>query len=100
MTPEQIKAALGTLKVRNPGGVAVTLTGYGAYSFAPGAELDLLDEAAPATIRAGEFSTAQRMTGYAPVLGKPRFTTYEIAQRIDAGDLDVVEIVYPDESAI
>jgi hypothetical protein len=66
-----------------------TLTKYGQKAFAENEELDLLDDATPATIRAADWWTADNMC---------RDTGFEIAQLIAAGDFVVVEKRRPDLS--
>jgi hypothetical protein len=63
------------------------LTNYGGYDFAEDAEVDLLDDATPDTLRAGDYWTADNMC---------RDTGFEIAQRIQAGEFVVVEKRQPD----
>lgn len=64
-----------------------TLTNYGQKHFAENEELDLLDDATPATIRAADWWTADNMC---------RDTGFELAQLINAGDFEVAEKRRPD----
>ena len=96
----QLDRRKGKYRIKNIKGSAWALTQYGQYSFAVNEELDLLDDAVPGTLRAADYRTAKNMCGRADVGKPPKFTTYELAQRIDVGELSVIETVLPDLSVL
>ncbi len=77
----------GTYRIKCVKPNGQTLTGYDGYDFAEGAEVDLLDDATSATLRAGDYWIADNMC---------RDIGFEIAQRIQAGEFVVVEKKQPD----
>lgn len=92
----EMKRLKGTLTVKNVSGSPLTLTNYGAYSFAVDEELDLLDDAVPSTLQAADYSTAQNMVGLASVGKAPKHTAYELAQLVDAGSLSITSDIKPE----
>ena len=64
----------------------VTLTNYGQKYFAEEEELDLLNELAPSTIKASDFSTASNMC---------EDSGFELAQRIASGEFIIVLRIRP-----
>lgn len=72
----------GTYRIRCVKVGGVTLTHYGQYVFAQDDEIDLLDQGLPATIRCGDWQTADNVC---------RDVGFEIAQRIVAGEFVVTE---------
>jgi len=96
----QLDRLKGCLKIKNVSGSILTLTEYGQYEFAVDEELNLLDEVVPNTLRAADYYTAQNMVGRASVGKAPSYTTYELAQKINAGQLAVIEDRLPDVSVL
>lgn len=68
-----------------------TMVDYGAYVWAQDEERSLFDTALPDTLRPGDYNTAYRMV---------TDTTYELAQRIEAGFFELVSLVPSDPSVM
>ena len=100
MTPEEITQARGQLVLRNDTGSPLSLTNYAGYTFAVGEELDIIDMSTPDTLMAGEYCVAKNMVGQASVGKAPAYTTYELAQRIQAGELSIIKDVPPDPRSL
>lgn len=96
LTPEQLEAIRGSIFIKNISGEILTLVNYGQYEFAVDEELNLLDDAVPDTLRAGEFETAKNMIGYAEVDRDPKHVLYELGQLISEGKLKVTNTIDPD----
>ncbi len=96
LTAQQMVSFKGQYKIKNVSGRRLQLRGYGQYNFEVDEEIDLLDPAVPSTLRAADWHTAQNMVGYARVRRPPIYAVYELAQRIESGDLEVTEIVRND----
>lgn len=97
---DQIDRLRGRLVLKNISGGVLNLTNYGQYSFSDSEELNLMDDAVPGTLRASDYSTAKNMVGRATVGKGPSYTTYELAQKIEAGELSVIEDVRPDHTVL
>lgn len=91
LTPEQLAALKGELRIKcvKPGGY--TMTNYGGYAWAEDEEQNLVDEALPATLRAGDYWTARNMC---------KDPALELAQRIVAGDFVIVSEKQPDPTIL
>jgi len=89
LTPEQIAKLKGSFIIKCVKAGGYTMTGYGGYSWAENEQQNLVDDALPDTLRAGDYWTARNMC---------RDPARELAQRIEAGDFIVVEEQQPDPS--
>jgi len=81
-------SALGSYRLRcvRPGGVV--LAQYHDYTLAQDSEIDLLDQSLSTTIRFSQFESADVAC---------KDSGFELARRIAAGDLVVVETTSPEE---
>ena len=91
LTSEQIAALKGALVVKCVKSGGYTMSGYGGYSWDEGEEQDLLDDTLPEALRASDYWTARNMC-HDPAL--------ELAQRIAAGDFEVVLERKPDPTVM
>jgi len=91
LTPEQVAALKGELRIKCVRTGGYTMQGYGGYAWAEDEEQDLVDEALPATLRAADYWTARNMC---------KDPALELAQRIVAGDFIIVSERQPDPSIL
>jgi hypothetical protein len=97
---EQETRLRGQLWVKNISGSTHQLTQYGQYDFGIDEELDILDPTTPNTLMAADYLTAKNMVGRATVGVGPKYTDYELAQKINDGILSIIKDIQPDLSVM
>ena len=97
LTIAELLALRGKIVVKNVSGGSLPLTGHQGYTFTTGQELDLVDPATPPEI-CSDYHTVKNMIGQASINKAPLYAAYELAQRIAAGDLQIIEDTPPDFS--